>query len=550
MLKKINPTTTQAWEKLESHFKDIGEKHLREFFAEDRNRFESFSRQQGDLFFDFSKNRINETTLDLLIELAEEVDLRSGIDAMFSGDKINETESRAVLHTALRKDNDDGVIVGETDTYAVVQEILARMKDYVDRFHNGDLVGYTGRKLRHVVNIGIGGSDLGPYMVSEALTPYHKKDVSLHFISNVDGADIHETLKKIDPETTLFIVASKSFTTQETMTNAETARAWIQSHGASNEDLSKHFIALSTNIEKASAFGVAEENIFGFWSWVGGRYSLSSAIGISIALAVGFDRFQELRAGLNQIDEHFKKAPFAENIPAIMGLLGIWYNNFFEAESHAILPYDQYLHRFPAYLQQADMESNGKSIDRAGHQVGYETGPVIWGEPGTNGQHAFYQLIHQGSKLIPCDFIASANAHHDLLDHHEKLLANFLAQTEALMNGKTLDEVVSEAKESGMSTEEIERLAPYKVFDGNRPTNSFLLKELTPYTLGQLIALYEHKIFVQGYIWNVFSFDQWGVQLGKQLAVEILPELKDESTPGNHDSSTEGLIKKYHSYKK
>jgi glucose-6-phosphate isomerase len=470
---------------------------------------------------------------------------------MFGGEAINATEERAVLHVALRNRSDQPILVDGEDVMPEVRQVLDRMERFSRRIHNGDHLGYTGKPLTQVVNIGIGGSDLGPVMVTEALKPYWIEGREVYFVSNIDGSDLAEVLKRVDPETTLFLIASKTFTTQETMTNARSARQWFYDRGGSQEDVAKHFVALSTNAEGVKDFGIAEENMFGFWDWVGGRYSLSSSIGMSIALTIGYDHFAELLDGLHAMDQHFRSAPLEDNLPAKLALIGIWYTNFWDAETEVILPYDQYLHRFPAYFQQGNMESNGKSVDRDGQPIeDYDTGPVIWGEPGTNGQHAFYQLIHQGTRLIPCDFIAPASSHNPKGDHHAILLSNFFAQTEALMNGKTPQEVEEELRQSGKSEEEIARLVPFKVFDGNQPTNSLLVKKITPYTLGQLIALYEHKIFVQGIIWNIYSFDQWGVELGKQLAKAILPELGGEQEVSSHDSSTNGLINTFKKWRK
>jgi glucose-6-phosphate isomerase len=544
MLPKIDFTTTQAFKYLADHFITINESTIKELFAADPERFGKFSVYLGDILLDYSKNRINEETMALLIQLARECQLKDAIEAMFNGEKINETEGRAVLHTALRNQSGNPVMTDGKDVMPEINAVLERMKDFSDRVLSGAWKGYTGKEITDVVNIGIGGSDLGPVMVTEALKSY-KTRLNMHFVSNVDATQIAETLKDLDPETTLFLIASKTFTTQETMANANSAKEWFLKAGAKEADVAKHFAALSTNESGVSAFGIDTKNMFEFWDWVGGRYSLWSAIGLSICLAVGFDNFKQLLTGAYEADEHFRNTEFEENIPVILALLGIWYNNFFEAESNAILPYDQYLHCFAAYFQQGDMESNGKYIDRNGKRVDYETGPIIWGEPGTNGQHAFYQLIHQGTKLIPCDFIAPAISHNPLGKHHQMLLSNFFAQTEALMNGKSEEEVVAELKKAGKSESEIKELAPFKVFEGNRPTNSFLIKEITPKTLGSLIAIYEHKIFVQGIIWNIFSFDQWGVELGKQLANKILPELENNAPVVSHDSSTNGLINQY-----
>ena len=548
MLPRINFTDTKSFQYLTDHFIDISEKQLKDLFTEDPSRFEKFSVQFNEILLDYSKNRITDKTMALLIQLTAECGLKEAIDAMFSGEAINETEGRAVLHTALRNQSNSEVLVDGKDVMPDINEVLGKIEQFTDAVISGDWKGYTGKAITDVVNIGIGGSDLGPVMVTEALKAY-KNHLNLHFVSNVDGTHIAETLKTVNAETTLFLIASKTFTTQETMANAHSARDWFLAAGAAEADVAKHFAALSTNAKAVSAFGIDTANMFGFWDWVGGRYSIWSAIGTSIALGIGFQNFKALLAGAHAMDNHFKNTEFEQNIPVILGLLGVWYNNFFEAETNAILPYDQYMHRFAAYFQQGDMESNGKHVDRNGDDVSYETGPIIWGEPGTNGQHAFYQLIHQGTKLIPCDFIAPAQSHNPLGEHHTLLLSNFFAQTEALMNGKSLEEVVAELKESGKSDEEIDKLAPFKVFLGNRPTNSILVKKITPETLGSLIAMYEHKIFVQGIIWNIFSFDQWGVELGKQLASKILPELRSEDEVHSHDSSTNGLINLYKNWR-
>lgn len=544
MLIKKNPRETNSWQKLQKHYRIMRKTHMKDLFKKDSNRFESFSVRFGDILFDYSKNIITRETMRLLIGLAREMKLNEAVQKMFSGDKINETEKRAVLHVALRNRTNRPIFVDGKDVMPEVNAVLEQMKAFTMKLHFDEWKGWTGMPIRDIVNIGIGGSDLGPVMVTEALRPYWK-NITPHFVSNIDGTHIAQTLKKLSPETTLFIISSKTFTTQETMTNAHTARDWFISKSGSQAHVSKHFVAVSTNEAEVKKFGIDTANMFRFWDWVGGRYSLWSAIGLSIACTIGFDNFISLLEGAHEADEHFQNEPFEKNISVLMALLGIWYNNFFQAESHAILPYDQYLHRFAAYFQQGDMESNGKGVDRSGKKVRYQTGPIIWGEPGTNGQHAFYQLIHQGTKLIPCDFIAPAVSHNPIGDHHEKLLANFFAQTEALMNGKTLSEVKAELAASGLSVEEVKRLAPFKVFEGNRPTNSILVKKITPRTLGTLIALYEHKIFVQGVVWNIFSFDQWGVELGKQLAGKILPELRDDSLVSSHDSSTNGLINAY-----
>ena len=518
---------------------------MKDLFKKDSSRFDKFHLKFEDLLFDFSKNIITEETLNLLLELADQVKLQDAKKQMYSGECINVTESRSVLHVALRNRSNTPIIVDGHNVMEDVNTELAKMKAFTEKLHAGELKGFSGKSIKHVVNIGIGGSDLGPYMVTESLKPYQVEGIESHYVSNVDGTHLLQTLKKVDPETTLFIIASKTFTTQETMTNAESARDWLLAACKDEKYVRNHFIALSTNTEKVVQFGIAEENMFKFWDWVGGRYSLWSAIGMSIACAIGFDNFMELHDGAHAMDNHFLNAPHGENLPTILALVGVWYNNFFEAESQAILCYDQYMHRFAQFLQQGEMESNGKSVGRDEKDVNYETGTIVWGEPGTNGQHAFYQLYHQGTKLIPCDFIASANSQNPLGDHQEKLLSNFFAQTEALMIGKTREEVIAELKKAGKSDEDIEALTPYKIFRGNRPTNSFLMKKLTPRALGSLIALYEHKIFVQGIIWNVYSFDQWGVELGKQLANQILPELLNGSAVTSHDSSTNGLINAY-----
>lgn len=543
MLQAIPFDQTAAYRKLKTHHKSISKKHLKELFAEDPNRFKKFSLRLGDMVVDYSKNRINGRTLSYLCDLARECQLSDAIEKMFTGDKINATENRAVLHVALRNRSNTPIEVDGKDVMPDVNEVLEKMKGFSEKVRGGEWKGFTGKKITDIVNIGIGGSDLGPVMVTEALKSYGKKGLSVHFVSNVDGTHIAEAVAKLNPETTMFMIASKTFTTQETMANAHSARRWFLETAKDNAHVAKHFIAISTNRTEVEKFGIDPENMFGFWDWVGGRYSLWSAIGLSIACYVGFQNFEQLLAGAHDMDNHFRSARFEKNIPVILALLGIWYNNFFGADTHAILPYDQYLHRFAAYFQQGDMESNGKYVSRNGEAVDYQTGPIIWGEPGTNGQHAFYQLIHQGTKLIPADFIAPALSHNPIGEHHKMLLSNFFAQTEALMNGKTLDEVVGEL--SGKSQEEIAKIAPFKVFEGNRPTNSFLIKKITPRVLGSLIAMYEHKIFVQGVIWNIFSFDQWGVELGKQLANKIYPELQNDWPIESHDSSTNGLINQY-----
>jgi glucose-6-phosphate isomerase len=537
-------TKLPAWNALQQHYKKAKKLHLRDLFEKDSKRFEKFSIRFNDILLDYSKNRITDETMKLLLQLAREAKVKKWIEKMFSGEKINFTENRAVLHIALRNRSNRAIYVDGTDVMPAVNAELAKMKAFCEKVRSGEWKGYTGKAITDVVNIGIGGSDLGPLMVCEALKPYGSK-LNVHFVSNVDGTHIVETLKKINPETTLFLIASKTFTTQETMTNAQTAKAWFLKSANDETAVAKHFAALSTNSKAVSEFGIDTQNMFGFWDWVGGRYSLWSAIGLSIALFIGFENFEELLQGAFEMDEHFRTAPFEKNLPVILALLGIWYNNFFGAETYAILPYDQYLHRFAAYFQQGDMESNGKRITREGNVVSYQTGQIVWGEPGTNGQHAFYQLIHQGTKLIPCDFLVPAISHNPIGEHHEILLSNFFAQTEALMKGKTEKEVRKELEAQGLKKKEIEKLLPHKVFEGNRPTNSILFKMLTPKTLGSLIAMYEHKIFVQSIIWNINAFDQWGVELGKQLAKVILPELKDEKTVETHDASTNGLINYY-----
>ncbi|PSU67840.1 glucose-6-phosphate isomerase [Photobacterium phosphoreum] len=542
MLNNINPTQTKAWQALTAHFEQAQDFELSDLFANDSERFAKFSAQFGsDILLDYSKNLITEETLTKLFALAKETELEAAIADMFNGEKINRTEDRAVLHVALRNRSNTPIIVDGEDVMPAVNAVLVKMESFTNRIVSGEWKGYTGKQITDVVNIGIGGSDLGPYMVSEALSAY-KTRLNMHFVSNVDATHIVETLKDLNPETTLFLIASKTFTTQETMTNALSARDWFLAMAEDKAHVAKHFAALSTNAESVAEFGIDTDNMFEFWDWVGGRYSLWSAIGLSISLAVGFDNFVKLLEGGHAMDNHFVQAPLEQKLPVILALIGIWYNNFHGAETEAILPYDQYMHRFPAYFQQGNMESNGKYVDRGGKPVDYQTGPIIWGEPGTNGQHAFYQLIHQGTKLIPCDFIAPAISHNPLGDHHPKLMANFFAQTEALAFGKSRETVEAEFVAAGKSQAEIDELAEFKVFEGNRPTNSILLKEITPYTLGALIALYEHKIFTQGVIWNIFSFDQWGVELGKQLANQILPELNSTDGVVSHDSSTNGLI--------
>ncbi|CAN5722921.1 glucose-6-phosphate isomerase [soil metagenome] len=541
MFPKINPSYTNAWQQLQAHHSLLQTAHIRQLFAGDPQRFQKFSLCAEDLVFDYSKNIITTETIDLLVGLANECKLPEAITEMFNGEKINETEHRAVLHTALRNFSGKPVVTDGKDVMPDVQKVLAQMKTFCAKIHSGEWKGYTGKSIKYIVNIGIGGSDLGPVMVTEALKPYWVAGIQTYFVSNVDGTHIAETLKKVTADETLFLVASKTFTTQETMTNALTARSWFLEHAKDESHVALHFAALSTNAAAVSKFGIDTANMFEFWDWVGGRYSLWSAIGLSIALTIGYENFEDLLKGAHNADVHFSEKPFKQNIPVIMALISTWYVNFFGATNEAILPYDQYMHRFAAYFQQGNMESNGKCVDRNGEAVDYATGPVIWGEPGTNGQHAFYQLIHQGTQMIPCDFIAPAISHNPIGDHHAKLLSNFFAQTEALMNGKTEEE----CREEGIA----EALIPYKTFKGNRPTNSFLTKQVTPFVLGQMIACYEHKIFVQGVIWNIYSFDQWGVELGKALAGKILPELQSADPVQSHDSSTNGLINCYKQWK-
>lgn len=526
MFPKINPTSTGSWQKLQSHFEEMKTVHMKALFATDADRFNKMSIRTKDILFDYSKNIITEKTLQLLLQLANDCDLNEAIKAMFEGEKINVSENRAVLHTALRNFSGKPVVVEGKDIMPDINAVLMHMKTFCSKIHSGEWKGYTGKKIKYIVNIGIGGSDLGPVMVTEALKPYWIEDIQTYFVSNVDGSHIAETLKKVTTDETLFLVASKTFTTLETMTNANTARDWFLSEAKDEAAIAKHFVALSTNEADVVKFGIAAENMFVFWDWVGGRYSLWSAIGLSIALTIGYGNFEQLLKGAHQTDVHFATTPFEKNIPVLMALLGTWYTNFFGTASEAILPYDQYLHRFSAYFQQGNMESNGKYVDRNEQEVSYATGPVIWGEPGTNGQHAFYQLIHQGTQVIPCDFIAPAISQNPIGEHHPILLSNFFAQTEALMNGTDHEN-------------------PFRVFKGNRPTNSFLVTKITPFTLGELIAFYEHKIFVQGIIWNIYSFDQWGVELGKVLANKILPELKNNDPVKTHDASTNGLVNTY-----
>ncbi|MEW2920432.1 glucose-6-phosphate isomerase [Muricauda sp. ANG21] len=538
-LPKINPTTTNAWKKLSKHYTENKDTHLRQLFAKDKNRGKKFSIQWNDFFVDYSKNRITEETLSLLLDLAEEVKLKEAMEGYFGGDLINQTEGRAVLHTALRAKKGDVVHVDGKNVVEEVYQVKEKIKSFSEAVILGNKKGFTGKAFTDIVNIGIGGSDLGPAMVTEALK-FYQNHLKTHFVSNVDGDHVHEVLKELNPETTLFVIVSKSFTTQETLSNALTIKKWFLEN-ASQEDVAKHFVAVSTNLEKIEEFGIADDNVFPMWDWVGGRFSLWSAVGLSIALSVGYQNFDDLLVGAHTMDTHFKETPFSENIPVVLALLSVWYNNFYGAETEAIIPYTQYLHRFSAYLQQGIMESNGKSVDRAGNRVDLQTGTIIWGEPGTNSQHAFFQLIHQGTKLIPTDFIGYKKSLHGDVDHHNKLMANFFAQTEALMNGKTVDEVKKELEAQGVSENEQKSLLPFKVFEGNKPTNTILINKLTPKSLGALIALYEHKIFVQGVIWNIFSYDQWGVELGKQLAKTILSDIEN-SEIGKHDSSTLRLL--------
>lgn len=548
-MKNINPTQTAAWQALQKHFDEMKDVTIADLFAKDGDRFSKFSATFDDqMLVDYSKNRITEETLAKLQDLAKECDLAGAIKSMFSGEKINRTENRAVLHVALRNRSNTPILVDGKDVMPEVNAVLEKMKTFSEAIISGEWKGYTGKAITDVVNIGIGGSDLGPYMVTEALRPY-KNHLNMHFVSNVDGTHIAEVLKKVNPETTLFLVASKTFTTQETMTNAHSARDWFLKAAGDEKHVAKHFAALSTNAKAVGEFGIDTANMFEFWDWVGGRYSLWSAIGLSIVLSIGFDNFVELLSGAHAMDKHFSTTPAEKNLPVLLALIGIWYNNFFGAETEAILPYDQYMHRFAAYFQQGNMESNGKYVDRNGKVVDYQTGPIIWGEPGTNGQHAFYQLILQGTKMVPCDFIAPAITHNPLSDHHQKLLSNFFAQTEALAFGKSREVVEQEYRDQGKDPATLDYVVPFKVFEGNRPTNSILLREITPFSLGALIALYEHKIFTQGVILNIFTFDQWGVELGKQLANRILPELKDDKEISSHDSSTNGLINRYKAWR-
>jgi len=546
-------TSSTAWKALEAHYASMKDVHMKDLFAKDAERFNKFSLEFEDVLFDFSKNRITEETMDLLYALAEQQDVKGLAKKMYSGEKINTTEMRAVLHVALRNQSNTPIMVDGKDVMPEVNETLARIKSFTEKVRSGEWKGHTGKSISAIVNIGIGGSDLGPVMVCEALKPYSKRDLDMHFCSNIDGTHIAEILKKCDPETTLFLVASKTFTTQETMTNAGTAKKFIlDAFGGDISSIAKHFAALSTNADAVAEFGIDTNNMFGFWDWVGGRYSLWSAIGTPIALSIGFDNWMEMHAGAHAMDQHFLNAEPKQNLPLTLALVGLWYNNFFGSETVAILPYDQYMHRFAAYFQQGDMESNGKYVNRDSKKVDVQTGPIIWGEPGTNGQHAFYQLIHQGTKLIPCDFLAPVETHNALptaisapVDHHPILLSNFFAQTEALAFGKDAATVRSELEAKGMPADEVDALVPHKIFEGNRPSNSFMFKKLTPRVLGSIIAMYEMKIFTQGAVWNINSFDQWGVELGKQLAKAILPELSADDDVTSHDSSTNGLINYY-----
>ncbi|MFT7052037.1 MAG: glucose-6-phosphate isomerase [Psychroserpens sp.] len=542
-LKTINPTTTKAWSKLQAHFKTIEHKHIKDLFAQHSNRANDMTIKWDDFYVDYSKHRLSKETLDLLIELANEVELKDAMVKYFSGDVINKTEGREVLHTALRNSESTELFVDGKNVMPEIFEVKRKIKEFSIKVIGGDLKSYTNKPFTDIVNIGIGGSDLGPAMVVDSLA-FYKNHLKTHFVSNVDGDHVNEVIKNLNPETTLFVIVSKTFTTQETLSNANTLRDWFLKQ-APQEAVSKHFVAVSTNIEKVKAFGIDENNIFPMWNWVGGRFSLWSAVGLSISLAVGFENFNSLLLGAHKMDEHFKTEDFDKNIPVITALISVWYNNFFNAESEAVIPYSQYLNQFATYLQQGIMESNGKSIDRNGDKINYQTGTIIWGEPGTNSQHAFFQLIHQGTKLIPAEFIGFVKSLHGNQDHQDKLMSNFFAQTEALMNGKSAKTVIDELKMQGSSEEKIKDLTPFKVFDGNKPTTTFLIEKLTPESLGKLIAMYEHKIFVQGVIWNIFSYDQFGVELGKQLANTILKELQDVNVINNHDDSTQNIIKYY-----
>ena len=550
MFPKINPSNTAAWKALIEHQIDMKDVQMKDLFKKDSKRFEKMSILFGDILFDYSKNIATDETLEKLLRLTDDCKVKTAIEAMFAGEKINQTEDRAVMHTALRSFSDKPIIIDGEDIMPEIRETRQKMKAFCEKIHSGEWKGYSGKKINTIVNIGIGGSDLGPVMVTEALKPYWIEGIKAYFVSNVDGTQIVETLKDLNPEETLFTIASKTFTTQETMTNAHSARDWFLKSAQDKKYVAQHFVALSTNEKGVKEFGIAPENMFVFWDWVGGRYSLWSSIGLSIALTIGYDNFEHLLKGAESTDQHFRTTDFKENIPVIMAIVGLWYTNFFGAETEAILPYDQYMHRFPAYFQQGNMESNGKHTDRNGHDVTYSTGPVVWGEPGTNGQHAFYQLIHQGTHVIPCDFIAPAISHNPIGKHHSILVSNFFAQTEALMNGKDAKQVSDELTDDNIEKSEMEKLIPFKVFTGNKPTNSFLIKEITPFSLGALTALYEHKIFVQGVIWNIFSFDQWGVELGKQLAKKVLPELDNNNNIDSHDGSTNGLINAFKNWRR
>lgn len=549
MFPTINPIETAAWKALQAHHTEMKTVQIKDLFKKDSKRFEKMSITLNDIIFDYSKNIITDETLEKLLQLAEDCKVKNAMEAVFDGEKINGTENRAVMHTALRNFSDQSMSIDGEDVMPEVRETREKMKAFCEKIHSGEWKGYSGKKIKNIVNIGIGGSDLGPVMVTEALKPYWIEGINAYFVSNVDGTQIVETLKNLNPEETLFTIASKTFTTQETMTNAQTARDWFLKSAKDEKFVAKHFVALSTNEEGVKKFGIDPTNMFVFWDWVGGRYSLWSSIGLSIALTIGYDNFEKLLKGAESSDHHFRTTDFKENIPVIMALVGLWYTNFFGSETEAIFPYDQYMHRFPAYFQQGNMESNGKHTDRNGNDVTYSTGPIVWGEPGTNGQHAFYQLVHQGTHLIPCDFIAPAISHNPVGEHHKILVSNFIAQTEALMNGKNAEQVAAELKNAGMERSEMEKLIPFKVFTGNKPTNSFLLKEITPFSLGALTALYEHKIFIQGVIWNIFSFDQWGVELGKQLATNVLPQLDNNDEIDSHDASTNGLINAYKNWR-
>jgi len=545
MLKRTPPQKTQSWQRLATHYEDIKDVHMRDMYAGDPQRFETFSIAFNDILVDFSKNRMTNQTLGLLVELAREAGLTEAIQKMFAGERINATENRPVLHVALRNRANRPILVDGRDVMPSVNQVLDQMRQFSDRVASGQWQGYSGEPIRDIVNIGIGGSDLGPAMVCECLKPYGRKHLCVHFVSNVDGTHLAETLRHLDPATTLFIIASKTFTTQETRANAFSARQWFLEMTRDKGDIARHFVAVSTNTRAVADFGIDSDNMFRFWDWVGGRYSLWSAIGLSIACFIGFKNFESLLEGAHAMDNHFRRTDFKQNIPVILALIGIWYVNFFRSETEVMLPYDQYMHLFPAYFQQGNMESNGKSTDRKGRKVDYATGPIVWGAPGTNGQHAFFQLLHQGTRLAPADFLAPALSHNPMGEHHLMLLSNFFAQTEALMQGKSMETVTRELHESNMTVEDIHRLAPHRVFTGNRPSNSILFKQLTPQVLGSLIAMYEHKIFVQGVIWNIFSFDQWGVELGKHLASRIMPELQQDQPVRSHDASTNGLINAY-----